>query len=1143
MFHVTVATITTPPDGSLDDEAQRLVQLVQALYGTELAIVAGDRALTERPTQHTIALGCLADNPFVEALYQRYTILVDRWYPGTGGSVVQTLTAPFRFGEHVLLLGGSDVEGVRRATRRFVEQLESSPDGVVAWQLHVELGDAHLPLPEDRLDHLGGAASPVLIPESVTPATPYSSGFTGGSARDHLLRLGMYGPHADNLHLSRSSQLGLRYLYTGRLEDAAEYRRALLEEVQSGVVAKLYHYKSVRMLQLWPQLSGCPVFDDDERGEITRAIRTYLLEESGIANTDLIREASAESGIFSRHIACEALNLWAGADWLWRLTEDSRWLDDRRVADDFFESQAGTDVPLTGLTEGYASYLDIFLEWMLLSCPDRIAEDPHIRLWAERVTGLCTNTGQLVLGPQTDESRYPYHVLRRLAHLLDDGRYLFVANRRERQVRRGMDRVMQFSAGQAYAGDVSACEPGDAIGLTCYPMNERLRRWQAPSIGTGAGFDRAVARSGWSAEDDYLMVVGVRSGAKCLPNVGTIAAYERFGQRLITSDAVSLFPACASPWRHSGVTVNVGGLGAGMVEGARLLVDEEVCGGRLFSYRISDDLCRRDRLLFWMPAAYVLVVDRVAVETDEIFTLGVNWRCAGQVIGVEDGLATLDTNSEKGRFYVQVSPGLSLDVETEEYPALGAPPGAPANVGVMLHATIDRKGGAGEVEVATLLHAVSDAEGPRYRLRGGEEGWSVEGPDGTLGFGRGQVEGVMSIELRPQAGMTNQSRSAPSAPSSSSSQADASLPTRWGIDLPGPVSTWAQAADGSALAVGTDRGDVLVFDSEGAQQWTTKGNAAVTALSFHGGDLFVGSHSGEVCRFGADGAALWRHQCQFREERSFWPWWFLETATVGAIAVGCDPAGDQEIVAAGTGSTNLNFLDARSGALLADVVSPYGLPDRIRAHVPTGGDELRFLSGHSWLSCGSTVRAWAAPPDAQERIVYHRSVDPMGRTMDQWDTCGVVDFHVGPLVNGGPDRVVVLRHGAVNQMTVYDEMTGDPLWDAGLGGAPVALAVVRGDSETSVRCYVAEQFGWLVEFDGTGKRVSATRIASNLSDMHVSADGRLFVWSAEALHIVNRGRMQDRYTLAENTLGWYAHPSGPGLLCLSRQRLMLVELL
>ena len=137
----------------------------------------------------------------------------------------------------------------------------------------------------------------------------------------------------------------------------------------------------------------------------------------------------------------------------------------------------------------------------------------------------------------------------------------------------------------------------------------------------------------------------------------------------------------------------------------------------------------------------------------------------------------------------------------------------------------------------------------------------------------------------------------------------------------------------------------------------------------------------------------------------------------------------------------------------------------------------------------------------------------------------------------------MLRHGAVNQMTVYDEMTGDPLWDAGLGGAPVALAVVRGDSETSVRCYVAEQFGWLVEFDGTGKRVSATRIASNLSDMHVSADGRLFVWSAEALHIVNRGRMQDRYTLAENPLGWYAHPSGPGLLCLSRQRLMLVELL
>ncbi|HCQ02476.1 MAG TPA: hypothetical protein DIT99_18135, partial [Candidatus Latescibacteria bacterium] len=92
-------------------------------------------------------------------------------------------------------------------------------------------------------------------------------------------------------------------------------------------------------------------------------------------------------------------------------------------------------------------------------------------------------------------------------------------------------------AGQAYAGDVEPCMPRDEVGLKMYPMNERLRQWKAPSIQPDEGFDRMVARSGWEVDDDYLMVIGVRSGAKSLPNAGALAAYERFGQRLITSDA------------------------------------------------------------------------------------------------------------------------------------------------------------------------------------------------------------------------------------------------------------------------------------------------------------------------------------------------------------------------------------------------------------------------------------------------------------------------------------------------------------------------------------------------------------------------------------------------------------------------------
>lgn len=1138
------ATLIVPADGSLDGEARRIVQTVRERGKVELPVVTGDRALRGLPTRHAIALGCLADNPFVEALYFRWKTLVDRWYPGVGGWVLQSIASPFRPGNHVLLVGGSDPQGVRVATGRLIEQLRTGVEEQIPWQFEVQLGDEHLPLPEDRMDILGTAASQILEPESALPDQPYESGFPGGSVRDHLLRLGMYGPHADNYHLSRSSQLGLRALYTGNLEDAERYRRTLLTEVRAGVIQKLYHYKSLRMFQLWSLLEGLPVFFDADREEVTRAIRLYLLEESGVASIKALREGSIRSEIFSRHVACDALNLWVGADWLWRTTGESDWLEKRSVADAYLEAQAGTDVPYTGLTEGYASYLEAYLEWMLLSCPDRIREDRNIRLWADRVTGLCTNTGQLVLGPQTDESRYPYNLMRKLAYLLGDGRYLFVADLRERQVHRGMDRVLQFSAGQAFAGDVKAREP-DGTGLITTPMNERLRQWKAPSIKPGKGFDRAVARSGWGVNDDYLMIVGVRGGGKSLPNVGSLAAYERFGQRLVTSDSVSLYPRSASPWRHSIVCVNAGGLGAGMAQGAEMLARGKFAGGHLLSYQMdTPDLCHWVRLLFWKPSAYVLVIDRVVADHDGTLTLGVNWRCAGQVETLDDSLATLGLESGvDGRFYVQVSEGLDLTTETNTTPAVGAPPGTPPTKEVMLHATVDRYGRDGEVEVATLLHAAKDNDGPRYQLNGCAGGWIVEGPDETLGFRKGARNGELEIGIPPPAGRADVLRAAKPADSLARDVDRGDLlPTRWSFDLPGQVSTWAQAADGVAVALGTEQGDVVVLNAEGNARWTATCDATVTALAFFEGDLIVGTRSGQVCRLDKNGTRLWLYVCQFRSERSFWPWWFLDTPAVAAIAAGHDPTNARDLVAVGTGSTNLIFLEAGTGSLIEDVLSRYGLPDRIRAHISESSGTLEFLVGHSKLTCGSTVRAWTPPPRAQERVRFERSVNPMGRSMDGWDTCGVVDFRVGPLAHGTPDRMIVLRHGAVNQITVYEEATGEPLWDTTLGGAPVALVVIPGETAAAARCYVAEQFGWLVGFDGTGKRVTATHLARSLQGMHAGPTGGLALWNSDQLHIIGEDQSTERFTLEGKPLGWIEHPQFPGLLCVDQEQLKMKSL-
>ena len=165
----------------------------------------------------------------------------------------------------------------------------------------------------------------------------------------------------------------------------------------------------------------------------------------------------------------------------------------------------------------------------------------------------------------------------------------------------------------------------------------------------------------------------------------------------------------------------------------------------------------------------------------------------------------------------------------------------------------------------------------------------------------------------------------------------------------------------------------------------------------------------------------------------------------------------------------------------------------------------------------------------------------MGRTMDEWDTCGVRDFRVGSLAHGQPDCVIVLRHGAVNQITAYDEATGAPLWDAGLGGAPVALAVVPGASPDTARCYVADQFGWLCGFDGAGKRVIGTRVNRSLHGMRAETFDSLALWNQDELLIYREGQVTDRYHIEGIPLGWCAHPQSSGLLCVEQEWLVMKE--
>ena len=135
-FVVQLASIATPIDGSADSCAEEIARAVQEHCGVQLPIVRGDQPIK---TQHVLALGCLANNPFIEALYLRWQTLVDRWYPGSGGYVLQTVARTQCLRGSALVLGGSDAQGVTAATAAFLPILSASTNGEIPWLLKVEL--------------------------------------------------------------------------------------------------------------------------------------------------------------------------------------------------------------------------------------------------------------------------------------------------------------------------------------------------------------------------------------------------------------------------------------------------------------------------------------------------------------------------------------------------------------------------------------------------------------------------------------------------------------------------------------------------------------------------------------------------------------------------------------------------------------------------------------------------------------------------------------------------------------------------------------------------------------------------------------------------------------------------------------------
>ena len=72
--------------------AERIAERIQAATGVRLPVVsAGGGTAEGLLDRHVVALGNMADNPFVRWLYHQWWAIEDLCYPGEGGYTLRTL--------------------------------------------------------------------------------------------------------------------------------------------------------------------------------------------------------------------------------------------------------------------------------------------------------------------------------------------------------------------------------------------------------------------------------------------------------------------------------------------------------------------------------------------------------------------------------------------------------------------------------------------------------------------------------------------------------------------------------------------------------------------------------------------------------------------------------------------------------------------------------------------------------------------------------------------------------------------------------------------------------------------------------------------------------------------------------------------
>jgi len=705
-----VCVIAVPPGDGYRQLGEKLASAIQTASGAVVPVRdASLMSVDDLGRTNLILLGYFATNPLIGRLYDGYFVALDSQWPGAGGYVIRTVHDPLASGTSCVCLSGADVAATGRAVDDFISTLPAKDSIAIGHTLRVVL-------PNGQLAYTPAADK---IPARIE------------AARDKKFRTAS----------SLLTAAGYNYFRTGNPDEIEVFKGIFPHVMKAGrSLGQIGDMMAlVGAMPAWDAMEEAPQFSGRDREQITAAF-WELTHRFALAGAKAEDRPTPPGNNTNARTASDMARYWmtyygvdAGGLWSWVNT--------------YFRSQAKFWRPSEDCPGYGGSTMMDLLYWALPFGYEQYWQDGTGRKLADYGFAVMNNLGGHAGFGDTSAWMNPGHwpvILRVAAWKLQDGRYLYAAQRAKR------------SAGRLFAStyvqdQLQPEKPAEMMGIHVvelpgwvYKYRENLRT--APTFMNSVldadpvppraeCFDKIVFRTSMDPEDQYLILGGISHGYHAHPDGNAIIEYTDSG-RYCLFDSGYFVPDTIE---HNTVIV----FRDGLFEPVPRLTGLATLGdftrlGMVQTYVHGYNGADWRRNIIWRKEKYFLVIDEIeAVEPGNYGLLAV--------------FRTLDDDQpEVGKDRVRaVSAGRAFNIVSGSHASFriaGTRPPVAVRHAVLESKTARMK--AGDVtRLSNLLYA-DDLDGWKYEMvPAGDGAVMISSPEGYAVAGVGPCQPLAGMSI------------------------------------------------------------------------------------------------------------------------------------------------------------------------------------------------------------------------------------------------------------------------------------------------------------------------------------------------------------------------------------------------------------